>query len=237
MSSFQNRLHDFDPDVTVEETHFNDLNLPMGKPVNNWTPPSAVPNPLLLGQSCKLEHLTSEHFLELWQVYHRKDAATDWTYLPGGPFHTFEEFKSWLEVFADTKNSYFYAVVDLKEKKALGSTSFMNINAEYGSIEIGGFLSRSMQRTTMSSEAFIMMARHAFKLVSILHFSKRLFITLGSINQLFCILTIKHKTLKIIFGTIARPNCFCSNIPSLGNVRPAGHIRPAKHFNVTPSYI
>lgn len=148
-----------------EDTHQNHLDLPMGKPVDDWTTPRVSPNQVLLGRTCRLERLTSKHYLELWQVYGLKDAVTDWTYLPNGPFNDFNEFKAWLEVFAATKNSYFYAVIDLKEKKALGSVSFMNINAEYGSIEIGGFLSRSMQRTTTSSEAFIMLAKHAFDLV------------------------------------------------------------------------
>ena len=42
--AFQNRLDGFDPDLTVEETHLNHLDLPMGKPVDNWTPPRAGVN-------------------------------------------------------------------------------------------------------------------------------------------------------------------------------------------------
>ena len=42
--AFQNRLDGFDLDLTVEETHLNHLDLPMGKPVDDWTPPRAGVN-------------------------------------------------------------------------------------------------------------------------------------------------------------------------------------------------
>jgi RimJ/RimL family protein N-acetyltransferase len=159
----QNRLKDY-PHFG-EEVVINDLGLPMGKSVPNWQPPSPPPRAPMLGQSCRLEPLSSQHIRQLWESFSVDKKAEDWAYVGIGPYDDFETFEKDFVSLIEAKAAMFHAVVDLRTEKAVGTASYRSINCDFGSIEIGGlFFSTLMQRTTLSTETIVLMMRRAFEL-------------------------------------------------------------------------
>ncbi len=161
--SYQNRLRDF---PTIHEDIFtNDLGLPVSNPVTDWKPPQELPSKAILGESCRLELLTSEHTLDLWEAFSDKKEERQWTYMPYGPFHDLDLFKEWLQSMIGHQDPITHAVVDLRTGKAVGLIAFTFVNPSFGTIAIGHVnFSPQMQKSALSSEAIILMAREAFEL-------------------------------------------------------------------------
>lgn len=61
-----------------------------------------------------------------------------------------------------------FATIDQKNDKVVGSTRFMSASIEHKRIEIGTtFLSQSVQRTAVNSEAKLLMMTHAFEVLKV----------------------------------------------------------------------
>ena len=137
----------------------------MGKPISNWQPPPPPPQAPMIGQSCRLEPLSSKHIRQLWESFSLDKEGHDWTYVLKRPFEDFETFENYFKSLIGLQDPIFHAVIDLSTDKAVGTASYRLINCDYGSIEIGGlFFSRLMQRTTLSTETIILMTRRVFEL-------------------------------------------------------------------------
>ena len=90
------------------------------------------------------------------------DRAEDWTYLPYGPFASFENFYAWLELSCTKEDPLFFTVIDHRQN-IMGIASYLNIVPEHGSIEIGHIhFSPLMQRSPMSTEAIYLMMAYVF---------------------------------------------------------------------------
>ena len=114
------------------------------------------------GRYCRLEPLEARHAQDLWKAYAHDTDHRNWTYLPQGPYDTFEEFAGWLERARVSSDPLFFAVVT---ETAVGVASYLRIAPEAGSIEVGHInFSPLLQRTPAATEAMYLMMKRAFEL-------------------------------------------------------------------------
>ncbi len=116
----------------------------------------------MTGRYCALEPLQPGiHAADLYAAFQEDHAHRVWTYMPYGPFHTFEAYREWLESSAAGEDPLFHAVIDLRTSRAAGVASYLNIRPEVGVVEVGHVTySPRLQRTPAATEAmFLMMGR------------------------------------------------------------------------------
>ena len=134
-----------------------------GAVVENWQVPPKPASESLIGRYGILEPLSADrHAADLFAANSQSDLI--WDYLPYGPFASLEEYRNWITSQEVLDDPYFYAVIDKKTGKALGVMSYLRINPEAGSIEVGHInWSIALQRTKLSTEALFLMMQWAFE--------------------------------------------------------------------------
>jgi RimJ/RimL family protein N-acetyltransferase len=139
---------------------------PIGFKVEGWTPPPHPPLEPMTGRTCRVEPLdVVRHGAELHEANVLDAAGRNWTYLPYGPFSSLGDYIVWLSSVAGKADPQFHAVVDLGSGKAVGVASYLRIDPNAGSIEVGHInYSPLLQRTVASTEAMYLMMRRAFEL-------------------------------------------------------------------------
>jgi RimJ/RimL family protein N-acetyltransferase len=117
----------------------------------------------MVGRYCRLEPLDVERHLDQLFVANRKDESNRmWFYLPYGPFDRLEDYREWVQENSVGDDPIFHAVV-VPDGGAVGVASYLRINPEAGSIEVGGIAySPRLQRTQAATETMYLMMRHAF---------------------------------------------------------------------------
>jgi RimJ/RimL family protein N-acetyltransferase len=131
---------------------------------NPGKPPARAP---LEGRTARLEPLNpATHAADLYSASHHPEeiSARDvWTYMPYGPFPDLESFIAWLADRAASVDPLFFAVRDLISDRTRGMVSFLAIQPEHRSLEIGHiWFGPALQNTRQSTEALYLMMRHTF---------------------------------------------------------------------------
>jgi RimJ/RimL family protein N-acetyltransferase len=144
----------------------NALGQVVGFKVDGWAPPPRPPLEPMTGRTCRVEPLDVERHGEDLHAANMVDGeGMNWTYLPYGPFTTFDDYRGWLSTVAGKNDPQFHAIVDLATGKAVGVASYLRIDPGAGSIEVGHInYSPLLQRTVASTEAMYLMMRRAFEL-------------------------------------------------------------------------
>lgn len=143
----------------------NHLGQPVGVVVPDWRPPPPPSSQRLEGRLCRLERLDVSHTAALHAAYSLDRDGKNWTYLPYGPFPTFESFAAWLEPKCDSADPLFYAIIDRAAQQAVGVASYMRIDCSNGSIEVGHInFSPLLQSKPAATEAMFLMMKHVFDL-------------------------------------------------------------------------
>ncbi len=144
----------------------NDLGQPIGSPVPGWTPARTPPRSALAGRWCRLEPLDSaSHADGLHRSNLHDNEGRLWTYLGYGPFATLEEYAAWLDVHATGNDPLFFAIRDRETGVLGGVASYLRIDPQAGSIEVGHLcFAPPLQRTRAATEAMYLMMRQAFEL-------------------------------------------------------------------------
>ena len=144
--------------------HLNHLGQPIGFPVSGWTPRERPPLTPMTGRYCRVEPLNPErHAVELYDAYTADREGRLWTYLPWGPYASFETYLAGVHTGLRRENFITFTVIDAATDKAVGVASYLNINLAAGSIEVGGIAySPALQRTPAGTEAMFLMMRRAF---------------------------------------------------------------------------
>ncbi len=139
--------------------------MPMGEPVENWSPPPRPERLAMQGAGCRLEPLSLEtHSADLYQANRQDREDRIWAYLPYGPFDTLAAYRHWLAAACLGDDPMFFSIV-APSGNALGIASYLNINPGAGSIEVGHInYSPALQNTALATEAMYLMMRHAFAL-------------------------------------------------------------------------
>jgi len=148
------------------EYELNPLKQPIGLIVKEWHPPAFPPHEVMQGHYCRLEPLNTDlHAHSLYQANAADTEGRNWTYLPYGPFSYFENYRNWVEQYSIERDPQFYAIIDQASGNAVGVASYMRIDPNNGSIEVGGInFSPLLQQKTAATEAMYLMMARAFDL-------------------------------------------------------------------------
>jgi RimJ/RimL family protein N-acetyltransferase len=103
----------------------------------------------MAGRYCRVEPLdAARHAARLYDAYSADREGRLWTYLPWGPYASFDDYLTGVNVGLQRENFITYAVIDAATDKAVGVASYLNMNLTAGSIEVGGIAySPALQRT------------------------------------------------------------------------------------------
>ncbi|MDE2786219.1 MAG: GNAT family protein [Chloroflexota bacterium] len=123
------------------------------------------PQPVTLtGKVVRLEPLDLEHVPDLY------DAGADdqiWRYLPRPGFTGLEDAEAWVRqclTEVSRGGRLAFAVVDLASGKAIGSTSYLDIDRPNRALEIGWtWYGTAWQRTGVNTECKYLLMSHAFE--------------------------------------------------------------------------
>ena len=148
------------------EYESNHLNQPIGPIVRDWNPPRQPMREPMDGRFCRLEPLDPmRHAQNLYAANALDVEGRNWTYLPYGPFESLDSYRNWIEQYCCGIDPLFYAIVDLANGAAVGVASYLRINPDSGSIEVGHInYSPRLQRTPAATEAMYLMMARAFDL-------------------------------------------------------------------------
>jgi RimJ/RimL family protein N-acetyltransferase len=135
---------------------------PVGRKLVDWEPRPRPPATLMHGRYCVVIPLDPDrHGRDLYEANIEDVRGRMWTYLPFGPFDTFESYRAALESWVDRPDWSTYAVID--DGKPSGVASYMRIDPAAGSVEVGGIMySPRLQRTRPATEAMYLMMARAF---------------------------------------------------------------------------
>jgi len=136
---------------TSAEGHHNDLERSCRHPKNLS----------LVGLSVKLDPLNVDtHSVDLFKANLSKD---NWKYLPYGPFDTLESYQNWMRPYCSSDDPVFLAITRLNDNKAVGVASYLDIDTQNASIEVGHLnFSPLLQRSKEATEAMYLMMKWAF---------------------------------------------------------------------------
>jgi RimJ/RimL family protein N-acetyltransferase len=142
------------------------MNQPIGFALPNWKPPPWPVRVSMEGCFCRLEPLEGErHAAQLYAANAVDGDGRNWTYLPYGPFESFEAYQAWIQEYCQSNDPLFFAIIDLEQAKAVGVASYLRIDPRNGCIEAGHInYSPLLQRSPAATEAMYLMMRHAFEL-------------------------------------------------------------------------
>lgn len=135
---------------------------PVGFAVPDWTVPPRPSGEVLDGQYVRLEPLNAEaHAALLYRSFQGHDWL--WDYFWCGPFHSAAQFHRWVREMETDAGMEFYAIYSKAERTFTGVASYLRINPEAGSIEVGSInFAPVMQGTPAATEAMFLMMQWAF---------------------------------------------------------------------------
>ena len=121
----------------------------------------------LVGNYTILEPLNvSKHSKGLYSEYSKDKKNIIWTYLPYGPFKTYLNFRNWMKSFCLNKDPFFYSIYSKRQKKYCGMASYLRIEPDHGSIEVGHInYSPLLQNSVEGTETMYLMMKNAFEVL------------------------------------------------------------------------
>jgi RimJ/RimL family protein N-acetyltransferase len=144
--------------------HVNHLGQPVGFAVPDWQPRPRPPRGAIDGRFCRLELFDPDrHCADLVDAYAEDKEGRIWTYLPYGPFASFEAFRDLMRAHFSGPDPLCYVVIDRVSGRAAGMASYMRIDPAMGSIEVGSIVySPRLQKSRAATETMYLMMRRAF---------------------------------------------------------------------------
>ncbi|MFY8284395.1 GNAT family N-acetyltransferase [Pseudoalteromonas sp. SSMSWG5] len=142
----------------------NEFQQPIGRDLTGWTEAKQPEKTTFTGQFCRLERLdASRHAEELFDAFQDNSDDRNWTYLPYGPFSSYDVYREFLVSMEGLSDPFHYTVIDKSTNRAVGTLSLMRIDQANGVIEIGHVVySPRMQRTPLSTEAMSLLQDYIF---------------------------------------------------------------------------
>jgi RimJ/RimL family protein N-acetyltransferase len=150
-----------DQDTSVRTNRFGQ---PIGFPVPNWEARPWPPRTALEGRYCRIEPFDPErHTTDLFDAFAQEPEGRLWTYMPYGPFPSFESFRDFMRGHFCGPDPLCHAIAEQRSGRAAGVASYMRIDPAMGTIEVGSIAyAPRLQKTTAATEAMYLMMRRAF---------------------------------------------------------------------------
>jgi len=146
------------------EQHHIHLGQPVGFPVAEWTARPLPPRTAMTGRFCTVAPLDpGRHAAQLFTANAEDREGRMWTYLPWGPYATFDDYRQRLEAACRIADPFFHAIIDKESGHAVGVAAFLRMEPDAGVIEIGGIAySPRLQHRPAGTEAMYLMMRRVF---------------------------------------------------------------------------
>lgn len=144
----------------------NELGQPIGPSLADWVSPIFPGHQDIKGRYGKLEPLNAEqHARALFDAFAHDVDGANWTYLPYGPFESYDAFLAWLTSMAAGKDPQFYTVIPTATGEPAGLASYLRIEPAMGCIEVGHLhFADSIKRSPVTTEAMFLMMQRAFEM-------------------------------------------------------------------------
>ncbi|EOY0876006.1 GNAT family protein [Klebsiella pneumoniae] len=144
------------PEINEYGQQVNDL-------VLGWQGAQVLRRTALNGRFCRLEPLdVDRHAADLFAAYALGDNS-DWTWLASTRPESVAATAHWIAGKVNDDALVPYAVVDLRSEQAVGIVSYMAIEREMGTVEIGHVTwSRRMKNTPLGTEAVWLLLKNGF---------------------------------------------------------------------------
>lgn len=132
--------------------------------LRNWQACPPPPRENLDGRFVRLEPFSAErHGADLFEVCNLSEADERFAWLPEYRPKSMKQFSPWLENAETSRDPLYFAVIDKSSGKLGGRQTFLRINEDMGSIEIGHiYWSGLVARKPAATEAFFLFAKLAF---------------------------------------------------------------------------
>ncbi len=119
---------------------------------------------LLEGKRVKLLPLESSHTKELWETAQDENLWEHYTFRRMGNFEKFEEFVNHSIKEAQTGKEFTFTIFDKNSKRAVGGTSFLDIQPASRSLEIGRtWIAKDLQGTGFNAECKYLLLKYCFE--------------------------------------------------------------------------
>jgi RimJ/RimL family protein N-acetyltransferase len=143
----------------------NEFDQVVGQEINDWVPAKKPEKINLEGAYCSLIPLDIPlHAAALFEAFQYENQGESWTYLPYGPFDTYQEFHNWLANIACGDDPFFYTIMDKKNNKPVGMCAYGWIDPQHGVIEAAHIhFSKYLKNTPAATEAMYLMMHYAFE--------------------------------------------------------------------------
>lgn len=142
---------------------YNQFKQPIGKSLINFTQPKAPSVDVLEGKYCRLEKLASQHINPLFNHFKAQDDAPNWTYLPDEQPQSYDDFAAYINNKRQTKDPYFFAIIDQLDNDVVGILSLLRINEQNATIEVGHIhYANKMKQTRIATETHYLLAKYIF---------------------------------------------------------------------------
>ena len=144
---------------------FNQFHQPIGMSLSDWRGAPFPEAQQITGRYCQLERINAaRHAKGLYEAYCEASDFRDWTYLPVGPFETFDAFFVYLKKIEEQTDPMHFVVIDLASMKPVGTFALMRIDPSNGVIEVGHIsYSPLMKRTRASTEVMSLVLKYVFE--------------------------------------------------------------------------
>jgi RimJ/RimL family protein N-acetyltransferase len=145
-----------------------EVDLATGLPIGMKVDPTPAKRPErgpLRGQYVTLLPLkVHEHGDSLWEAVRDEKNDGLWLYLFEGPFRRREDFDASLYGMEVSQDPFYFAIMDNATARCTGRASYLRIDPNNRSIEVGSILySPLLQKTAGATEAMFLMMDHAFE--------------------------------------------------------------------------
>lgn len=138
----------------------NEFDQPIGEPVA-WSPRPQIGPVTLVGAHVRLEPWSPAFAEDLFASTISGSPASTWTYIPVAPT-TLEELTGWLDSLGADPAAV-PLVLCTPERRAVGTASYLRLDAAHGSVEVGAIVyADELKQTSAATEAMYLMMRHAF---------------------------------------------------------------------------
>jgi len=137
---------------------------PLGEPLD-WHPRERPSRREHHGRRVILRPLDPERDADaLYALSHEPTGdASIWTYLYEEPYADVGAYRESLQAKAASEDPLFFVITDAHDGRQLGQVTYMSIEPNHGSIELGNiWFSPELQRTPAATEAIFLLASHAF---------------------------------------------------------------------------
>lgn len=129
--------------------------------LSTWQARSTPSRPQMKGRYCTLVNTALEHSASLYSAF-QGNSEQNWRWLPEEKPESATDYHDWLSKVLSRENQFFYTVM-APDNRAVGILSYLRVDTENGSIEVGNIhFCDEIKQSVMTTEALFLMLTYIF---------------------------------------------------------------------------